>query len=93
MDRAAFEAACRAEGFDDIQEKSGEGGFKASPHTHDFEVRGLVLDGEFTLVRGDESSTYGPGQTFDMAANCEHAEHFGDAGVRFLIARRGGSAA
>jgi len=88
MDRAAFEASCRSEGFADVQEKEGEARFASSPHSHPFAVRGLVLGGEFTLARGGESRTYRAGEAFAMDAGCEHAESFGADGARYVIARK-----
>ena len=45
MQRAEFEAAIRAEGFNEIMERNGEANAVATPHTHPFDVRILVLEG------------------------------------------------
>ncbi len=88
MDTAAFEAALRSDGYDDIDRREGKAGFTAKPHTHPFAVRILVLAGEFTLIRGDARETYGPGQIFAMEAECEHAESFGPEGATYVIGRK-----
>ena len=88
MQRADFEAAIRAEGFEDIIEKTGEPNFQAKPHTHPFDVRILVLEGQLTVTMGDEPHVCGPGDTFKMQSECEHFESHGPAGSRYILGRR-----
>ncbi len=90
MDTTAFEASCRADGYDDIARREGKAGFTARPHTHPFHVRAMVLQGEFTLIRNGTPERYGPGDTFAMEAGCEHAESFGPQGASYVIGKRHG---
>ena len=88
MDATTFQAKARADGFSDIESRDGAANFMAKPHTHPFDVRALVLDGEFTLHRDGGAQTYRAGETFAMDAECMHAEQFGGAGSRYILARR-----
>jgi quercetin dioxygenase-like cupin family protein len=88
MQRADFEAAIRAEGFNDIMERNGEANFVAQPHTHPFDVRILVLEGQMTVTTAATPHVCGPGDTFRMEANCEHFESHGPAGSLYVLGRR-----
>ena len=88
MDTMAFEASAKAEGFVDIEKRDGAANFTAKPHTHPFDVRALVLDGEFTLHRDGGAQTYRAGESFAMDAECVHAEQYGASGSTYILARR-----
>ncbi|BDG73004.1 cupin domain-containing protein [Roseomonas fluvialis] len=88
MDTAAFEAALRAEGFADVATKFVPHAPPTPEHSHPFDVRALVLEGEVTLICAGESRRYGPGEVFAMAQGRAHAEAVGPAGVRYLVGRR-----
>ena len=86
MDQAAFEAQLRQDGFE-VEVKQVPGGIRNDPHTHDFEVRALVLDGEITLTCGGTRTTYRTGEVFTMAAGMPHSEEI-PAPYRFVVGRR-----
>jgi quercetin dioxygenase-like cupin family protein len=88
MQRTEFEAAIRSQGFDEVIEKTAVPGFEAKPHTHPFDVRILVLEGQMTVVKEGRPYVCNPGETFEMEANCEHFERFGAAGSTYLLGRR-----
>ena len=88
MDQDSFVAACRREGFGDVEEKTGQPGFTSKLHTHPFAVRAMVLTGEFSLTRNGATEVFRPGGTFVMDAGCEHAEAFGPDGSKYLVARK-----
>jgi quercetin dioxygenase-like cupin family protein len=88
MDTSAFEASLREDGFGDAERKDGQPGFSCAPHTHPFDVRVLVLRGEFGLVRDGATQTFGAGDVFAMEAGCEHAESFGPQGASYLVGRK-----
>lgn len=87
-DADEFEAACRRDGFTDLEHRDGAPNFRAQPHTHPFEVRAYVAAGEFVLVREGTPEVYRAGQSFEMAAGCLHAEQFGPDGAKYLLGRR-----
>jgi len=88
MNAADFESALKRAGYLDVETKQYKPDFATQPHSHPFDVRALVLEGELTLVANGESRTYRAGEIFEMAAGCEHAEQFGPAGARNLVGRR-----
>lgn len=86
MNQAAFEAQLRQDGFE-VEVKEIAGGIKNDPHTHDFEVRALVLDGEITLSCGGSRNTYRSGDVFTMAAGMPHSEEIPGL-YRVVVGRR-----
>jgi quercetin dioxygenase-like cupin family protein len=65
-----------------------EAGQVAPEHTHDFDVRILMLEGEFVLERSGEPRRYGPGEIFEVPAGVPHAESFGPSGAAYVAGRR-----
>ena len=88
MNRAEFETECRAQGYHEIVDRQMEANKTNVEHSHEFDARLLVLEGEMTVTSGGEERTYRTGDTFAMAAGCRHAERSGPAGVRYLAGRR-----
>lgn len=86
MDAEDFRAALLRDGFSaDIRELPPR---PTTPeHTHPFHVRGLVLEGDFTLTTAAGTRTYRAGEVFAMAADHPHAETIGPQGVRYLVGR------
>jgi quercetin dioxygenase-like cupin family protein len=77
MDRDVFEAQLARDGFK-ILEKSMAAGTLNPDHSHPFLARLLVLSGTITVAREGRKDTYGPGDTFEVAANQIHSEQVGD---------------
>ena len=90
MDRASFAAALAAEGYAGPLDRRMEAGQVVPEHSHPFDVRLLVLEGEFILDQGGTSRRYGPGEAFEVAAGVPHAERFGPEGATYLVGRRSG---
>ena len=90
MDPTAFAKQLADEGFDEILTKSMPAGQQVGAHTHDFEVKALVTQGEVTLGVAGKLSTYGVGEVFKMAKLCEHTERYGDDGVSYVVGRKHG---
>jgi hypothetical protein len=88
MDAATFRADLERAGFTEIEERTGVPNFSSKPHTHPFEVRALILEGEFILTREGAARSHGVGDTFEMAAECVHFESFGPIGSKYIIGRR-----
>ena len=91
MERAAFEAELKRQGYGEIGTVRFETGHDLPVHAHPYDVRALVLEGEFTIAVDGQPRLYRPGDIFSVAAGCPHAEHAGPEGVRFLSGRRRGS--
>ncbi|MDB5804368.1 MAG: Cupin 2 conserved barrel domain protein [Betaproteobacteria bacterium] len=88
MQRAEFESAIRGEGFAEIIGKTAPPDFEAKPHTHPWDVRILVLEGQMTVVKQGVPHVCNPGDTFSMDAHCEHFEKYGAAGSTYVLGRR-----
>ncbi len=58
-------------------------------HTHEFDARVMVTEGEIAISMGGEKRVYHPGEWCEVAAGTPHAEEIGPAGVKLLVARRG----
>ncbi len=88
MDTKTFEALLKQDGYGEIETKGYPPGHRAAEHAHDFDVRGLVLEGEITLGSNGVAENLRPGDEFIMPAEQPHTETIGPGGVRFLYGRR-----
>jgi quercetin dioxygenase-like cupin family protein len=88
MERADFEAGLRRDGFDEVAAAEMKANERRPAHTHDFEVRAMVLDGDITLTCGGAERTYRAGDVLAMAAGMPHEERVGAEGVRYLVGRK-----
>lgn len=88
MDSGEFEGELKQAGFLDIETKKSPANFTSKPHSHPFDVRALVLDGEITLTKEGQPRTYRAGEIFEMDASCVHTEQYGPAGTTYLVGRR-----
>ena len=87
MNAKEFEAKLKHGGYE-AETKTVPPNFTSKPHTHEFDVRALILNGQLTLTRGGISETYRAGQSFEMEAGCLHTEQYGPDGTTYLVGRR-----
>jgi quercetin dioxygenase-like cupin family protein len=88
---AAFEAELRADGFVEIETKTYQPAPANGQHGHHFDIRGLVVDGVFTVRHSTGPARdidYRPGDVFFVANGDLHHEEIGPAGARVLLGRR-----
>lgn len=89
MSEEEFRDNLQCEGFPEpiqvVQPASGELGM----HSHDFEVKALVIDGTITIGDGNMEACFGVGDVFHLAFQKPHWERYGDKGVRYLASRKG----
>ena len=88
MDRSSFEASLKAEGYGEIETKTGAPNVVNAAHTHPFAVRFLMLSGEMSVTKEGVKHTCRAGDTFAMPAGCEHFEQYGPEGSVYLVGRR-----
>ena len=88
MEARDFADLLRAEGFSEPMPRSLPAGQSAPEHSHEFDAKGLILSGAFTLTVDGVATTYRPGDVFSMPAVRRHAEKVGPEGVDYLAARR-----
>src|ERR1700730_3445960 len=87
MDRVEFEAALREEGYLEVADRRMEPNKTNPEHSHEFEARLLVLEGEITITCEGEERTYSAGDTFAMSAARPHTGQGGAEDVRDLSGR------
>jgi len=87
MDAAAFEAELRRDGYE-VLHRDLEPDVAVPEHSHPWDVRLLVLEGEITVDCAGERRTCGVGDTFSLEAGRRHSERFGPRGVRLIAGRR-----
>jgi quercetin dioxygenase-like cupin family protein len=88
MDPTQFARQLTDEGFDEVLTKTLPAGQQLGAHTHPFDVKALVTDGQVTLGVGDQLTVYRVGDVFAMERGCEHTELYGEYGVSYLVGRR-----
>jgi quercetin dioxygenase-like cupin family protein len=88
MDRSEFEAQLRRDGYLDVEVKTIAPDVRNGLHSHDFDVRAMVLEGEATIACHGSPRTYRPGDIVEVEAGVEHTEHYGPQGYTFLVGRR-----
>jgi quercetin dioxygenase-like cupin family protein len=88
MTKTEFEAALTADGFTEIETKTLPPRPANGEHGHHHDVRGLVLNGVFTVIRNDKPVHYHPGDTFFVANGDLHCEEIGQAGAEICVGKR-----
>lgn len=76
------------EGFDQVLIRPWEPHFSNEPHTHPFDTQALVVQGEYWLTVGDESTHFKTGDTFSLDRGVLHSEKYGSQGATFWAARK-----
>jgi quercetin dioxygenase-like cupin family protein len=76
-----FEAAARAEGFDEVLVREWRPGQVVATHTHPFAVNALGVKGELWLTCGGETRHVGAGERFELPRDVPHAERYGPDGA------------
>jgi transcriptional regulator len=88
MQQDAFEAGLRSDGYVEIETKALDPRPQNEGHAHDYDIRGLVLDGIFIVKQDDQPVTYRAGEVFAVSAGRRHTEEIGPQGVRILVGRK-----
>jgi quercetin dioxygenase-like cupin family protein len=88
MQPAEFEAELKSKGFTEIESRSNDPRPVNPGHTHDYDIRGLVLDGIFIVNQGDAPVTYRAGDIFFVPAARSHTEEIGAEGAKILVGRK-----
>ncbi|WP_322030971.1 cupin domain-containing protein [Paraburkholderia sp. J76] len=87
MQRETFIRSLADEGFPEPVVVTREAG-AMEVHSHPFEAKALVIEGELHIRVGDEERHYKAGDVFHLAANLPHAERYGPQGVQYLVGRK-----
>ena len=88
IDSTEFETALSAEGYVEIETKTLPPRPANGEHGHHYAVKGLVLDGVFTVIQNDVPVAYHRGQIFSVLADDLHCEEIGGDGARICVGRK-----
>jgi quercetin dioxygenase-like cupin family protein len=88
MERDDFVEMLAREGFKTTVLVERKAGDFVDGHTHAFEAKALILEGEITLRIGDNETRYQTGDVFHLEANEAHSERCGPEGVCYLVGRK-----
>ena len=84
----SFSAAASAAGFDEVLERRWEAGKVLDTHSHPFDARARVVQGEMWLTVGASTRHLCVGDSFELGRDVPHAERYGDEGATYWVARR-----
>lgn len=88
MDEEEFRKKAQDEGYNEPEVHELEHAPANEMHTHDQSILSLVLSGEFTMINGNGSTTFGPGDWCENPAGTLHAEQIGANGVIALVSKK-----
>ena len=87
-DTLEFEAQLRRDGYLDIKTRLFDRGVDTRPHSHPFDTRLLVLEGETTITCGGVRHTYRAGDVLEIDAGVEHCEQHPETRFGFVAGLR-----
>lgn len=84
----AFEAQARSAGFHDVLERRWEADTVVDSHSHPFDAKAVLTQGEMWLSCDGSTRHLKPGDAFELACNVAHTERYGPKGATYWVARR-----
>jgi len=88
LDVGEFRKGLLKEGFPEPVEVMRAANGSLDLHSHPFEARALVLEGEIQIEIDGVGRTYSAGDIFQVPANRMHSERYGPTGVKYLVGRK-----
>lgn len=88
MNPNEFEALLAAEQFEPAVTVEREPNGALGMHSHPFEAKALVIEGELRILTELGERRYCAGDMFHLLADVPHSESFGPAGVKYLAGRK-----
>jgi quercetin dioxygenase-like cupin family protein len=88
MNRVEFEASLTTAGYTELETKQLPPRPANGEHGHHFDVRGMVLDGVFTVIQNNQPVHYRRGEIFFVANGELHCEEVGATGAEICVGRR-----
>jgi quercetin dioxygenase-like cupin family protein len=88
VDQSVFKTQLVTEQFNEIVEVSKPANEAMGLHTHPFEAKALITQGELRIAVNDVSRLYKVGDVFQLAPNTPHTEQYGPTGVTYLVGRK-----
>lgn len=88
MTQDEFASNLERDGFDEIATVVRDANGSLGEHTHPFEAKALVLEGEVRITTAHDDHTYRAGDVFHLKPNEPHSEVYGAMGVAYLVGRK-----
>ena len=88
MQQEEFMALLTREAFQETVTVQREANGEMAIHTHPFEAKALILQGQLEISVDGGERLYRVGDVFHLAANAPHAERYGPDGVTYLVGRK-----
>jgi quercetin dioxygenase-like cupin family protein len=88
MERDDFIEMLAREGFQTTALVEREADASLENHTHAFEAKALILEGDLTLTVAGKKTRYRTGDVFHLMTNETHSERYGPDGVCYLVGRK-----
>ncbi len=88
MNEVEFKQALLDEGYGEGERLDCEPNMSNELHTHEFSAFAMVMRGEFTVVRENETVTHRPGDICRVPAGTMHAEQTGAEGATLFIGKK-----
>jgi hypothetical protein len=82
-----FETTERARGCTEVLARSYEPNLQIAEHTHPFDARALVVQGELWLTVAGTTQHLRPGDRFEVLRGTPHTEQYGPQGATYWVAR------
>jgi quercetin dioxygenase-like cupin family protein len=88
MDFATFSDSMKKQGFDQVVERAWTPLTIVEEHSHPFDAKAVVVQGEMWLTVSGRTEHLLPGSVFELPANLPHSERYGAEGATYWVARR-----
>lgn len=88
MNQEAFTAMLAQEGFENLVTIEREANGFLDTHSHPFEAKALILEGEIRIQYGEQDKLWKVGEIFHLDAEVPHKEQYGPTGVKYLVGRK-----
>ena len=88
MDFDTFAASMKKQGFNQVVKRVWDPLTTVAEHSHPFDAKALVVQGEMWLTVDGRTEHLLPGDTFKLRAHLPHSERYGPEGATYWVGRR-----
>ncbi len=85
MDEQQLTKQLQEEGFDDVYVWEDGPDMNYPPHQHPAVSAHIILTGEMTVTVDGKTTTYKPGERFDIPGKTPHSARMGPEGCKYLV--------
>ena len=84
----SFECEMLRQGYDVVLKRPWQADAVVATHSHPFDAKARVVQGEMWLTVGENTRHIGTGGGFELAAGTPHSERYGTEGATYWVGRR-----